>query len=176
MLTKIYSLTKHLVKTGARKPYVTWGRTVTGLTHSDISKVSIADVKLWNYVTKCPIAPSIQLQQVAHSQRGRRTGIPRQPQPSPAQPSRVGGTNQHRPCSLSIVTVQVCSVSQCTSWRHTTCCSSHWPCSRLQHGRLPDRTGRSVSMPRAVRDRVVGPGPATSYVQSGPAATQPPTE
>jgi len=74
---------------------------VTALTHSDISKVSNADVKLWYYVTKCPIAPLIQLQQVAHSQRVSRTGIPWQP-----QPSRVGGTNQHI-SSLTSVTVQV---------------------------------------------------------------------
>ena len=31
-------------------------------------------------------------------------------------------------------------------------------------------------MPRAVRDRIVGTGPATTYVQFGSGATQPPTE
>ena len=143
---------------------------MTALTHSDVSKVSNADVKLCNDVTKCPIAPLIQLQQVAHSQPVRRRGIPRQP-----LPSLVAGSNQHRSSSLTSVTVQVCRVSQCTPWRHTTCCSSRWPCSQ-QHGRLPDRTGKSVSMPRAVRDRMVGTGPAATYVHSGSGATQPPTE
>ena len=114
---------------------------MTALTHSDVSKVSNADVKLCNDVTKCPIAPLIQLQQVAHSQPVRRRGIPRQP-----LPSLVAGSNQHRSSSLTSVTVQVCRVSQCTPWRHTTCCSSRWPSASAKSQNTPaSAAGRRLS-------------------------------
>lgn len=135
------------------------------LTHSDVSKLINADLSLWNYVMKCPTATLIQPQQVAHNHCVRRTGIRRQP-----QHSRLGGSTS--------VTVQS-AVSQCTPWRHTACCSSRWPCSQHQQGRLPDRTGRSVSMPRDVRDGTVGIAPVCCHlhnIQSGSGATQPPTE
>jgi hypothetical protein len=112
---------------------------------------SNADVNLWNYITKCPIAALILLEKVAHSHCVKRTAIPRQP-----QHTRVGGTNQRHCAGLQSVAVHTMAPHHVLLLSLAVLTTSAWEAAG-QDRKIREYTSRCKGQGQ---DRTVGTGPA----------------